>query len=217
MSYTSLFLCIALIFVLFVSGCTSNNIFGTTNIADISKNPVNYINTTVKIQGALTILLHLSPPAIDWKHYLVDAQGYQFHVELPSENREFYVGEKYELLGKIQKIEYCYCQRRYVDVEGDFVNFKVYDYIKRTIQFLTNFTCDNPVPILDVSGEWQRTTYSNNKEVSSSCTSKKETIFICSYNYQSETYQDSFKDKYRCDPDTIEVFYYLESVEATKI
>jgi len=200
-----------LLIIISVSGCTSNNIY---DLADISKNPEKYINENVKVQGKLEEFIYLGTPSIRWDYFLVDDQGYKFPVKLPSENREFYVGSEYRISGKVAKLDYCYCERRYVDIEGDFISSKFYDYIRYTP---INFNCNNPVPILDISGEWHRTSYSNTKKTLSSCISKKETIFNCTYNYKSKTYRVSFKDEYRCDPETIETIYYIEAETMTKI
>jgi hypothetical protein len=112
-----------MIIVIF-SGCTeqiTNKIgFGTTNIADISKNPENYYGKTLKLKGILgdsQISIYKERNGIDYG--LTNEQGYSFPIKLISESgRSFDSGSDYVITGIVKFIENCICQNRYVCEDG---------------------------------------------------------------------------------------------------
>jgi hypothetical protein len=209
-----------LVAIVLVSGCISSDLHNA-DLADISKNPENYLNKDVKVNGKLDQLVHIRQPTIEWDYVFVDSQGYKFPIKLPQENRDFYVGQNYELSGTIKNINYCYCERRFVDVDGNFVSYNIYKYIQYTASIITNFTCDKQITMYSlfgtVDGNWTKTSESDTKVEEPSCTSNGGTVYTCSYNYNSALYTDSFKDEYRCNPDSKEIFYYIEANKMTKI
>ena len=213
-------LAILLVGIVFTSGCTgAADINNTRDLQSVAENPETYLNENIKVRGTLTTYIHFQISSIEWKYYLVDGQRYKFPVELPSENRDFYVGENYEISGKVEKLEYCFCQKRYVDLgEDDFVE----NGQKLSFQYAQNWDC--PLLWYEITGGWKDVSYSPEKQLSSSCLSNEIKEFNCSFEYitDSATWKFtkidfSFKEEYRCNPDTIETLYYIKPDTITKI
>lgn len=205
--------------VIIVSGCVANAVSSgkIDDIKNISQNPTNYMDKDIRIEGILTQYIHLTPPTIEWDYYIVDEQGYKFPIKSSFENRDFYVGEAYQISGNVKRLEYCYCQKRYIDAIGDFVN----NSDKYSLQYIQQWKC--PINIFDITNKWRDIDFGA-KQTSSSCNSREIKEFNCSFEYitmlgslNGERINFSFKDEYRCNPESIETFYYIDSQSMVKL
>lgn len=212
---------LSILAVLFILGCVSNNISfdKTDNLKDISQDTQTFMNKAITIEGRLDQLFYMPEVSVKWKYYIVDGQGYKFPINLPLENRDFYIGKTYRVSGIVKKLEYCTCQKRYVDINGD-------DFAengqKLSLQYMQNWNC--PIIYYDITNKWRDVSYNPEKQISSSCMSPQTKQFNCSFGYitnfttwKAETINFSFKDEYRCNPETLDSIYYIDSQTMTKL
>jgi hypothetical protein len=234
---------ILILAIVLIAGCTQtvSNIgaqagVGITSIGDIVKNPENYDNKSVNVQGTFLMT------------YLEDNQGYQLQLENCSEpQRDLMIGSTYKAKGIIKLREYGECDYKYSDIEanctqiimkcrgwgigincvnsnwsnGGWVNeFFTVDGKNVTVEnFLTNLSSD--INLVDT--RWTKRDYFEKKLVSD-CPINKE-FYECSYDlYDFDAEQHIVTEKigsvngtvykeYRINPDSIEKNIIIECTE----
>ena len=189
----------------------------SASIEQIVKNPEKYMNKSLKTTATLVIPFTYPPPTIKWKYSLLDEQGYNFPVKLTQEKRHFYTDHKYTVNGNIVKEKYCICQKRHPEI----LNNLAKNNIDNSLGQIMNWEC--PIGYWQIVDEWRDIGYSEKKQLASSCL--KEVInYNCSFEYMIygnsqniEELKISFREEYRCNPETTESFYYFDAQDMTKI
>ena len=210
-----LILCSIILYVTYSKGYIRIPQIETTNLADILKNPENYLNKTITISGTYTMNL-------GGDELLIDNQGYKIKIDCKEEGRIFILGNKYEATGTLKFFEKCYCQERYVMniTEEEWEEFV--KEIKSTYGISVskeNISSWNPNYLfLPSKEEGWLPVYTLDKVNKSDCT--KSSFILRDYHFQIvlnrthaiDTTTEIIKEG-RCKPNSIERVYYFKCTE----
>jgi hypothetical protein len=229
--------------VILIAGCTqtvssigAQTGVGVTKLEDIQKNPESFLNKEVTVSG---IIVSYSPmlddfikkSGIDFQITYSDNQGYHYEVFLKPFSEEYRTlskGSSYRLKGIIKTFEICNCESRFRDTVGNCTQLEEAYSLKKSpydpIEYYDNLSyvetgaLYEPMKHLD----WRPTDpFYSQKILSSDCKSNKELYYECIHYhrtpFEANPYEviekGSFIKEYRCNPDSVENFYYIEGAE----
>lgn len=202
-------LIILILFVIAVSGCIKN--LSDTNIVDVQKNPEEFVNKDISVNGKYTLFLFSDG------EYLIDEQGYKIKIDCKNSGRVFELENEYKVEGIFTSKEKCSCQYRYVlnVTEEDWKQI-VSLYPQANKQNVSVISPIFLIPLFMPTAEegWDKNSLQKIEKYECTKDSKfnvTEGIFDVKIN---QTHIAAFKTEVskeeRCEPNSIERDYYLK-------
>ena len=190
------------------------------DLKDISADPEKYLNKEITVIGNVykpTVLFDYREDGIRYAVSKEDEEDF-YTISLDSYKGETVEEGTYRIKGIINYVDVCICDYRCVDYIGNCVYINNYLYLPNlTIRnFKTNLTSNS------IRDYWYPNYYYYSKIIDYLCPVDKKDYFECSYETKGEfdpsiidwqKFKGIFYKEYRCRPNSLERFYYIEATE----
>ncbi|GBE18652.1 hypothetical protein BMS3Abin16_01258 [archaeon BMS3Abin16] len=143
---------ILILVTIFLAGCVNLNTSTTTSLMDVTRNPENYLNKTIQLEG-YTVPYNIAFDEVwleDSSNYwkIRDDQNYEFPMKLYFESGRILTPlEIYQVKGVMKYVDVCHCQIKKTFFDGSTYGWEPYrlNAVGSKVKYSTEL-CNNLKP-----------------------------------------------------------------------